>query len=309
MKMILATILVLFSVSSLNAQEIYSQAYGNPKDKPILFLHGGPGYNSVMFELTTAQELANNGFYVIVYDRRGEGRSVDTSAKFTFEQTCNDILNLYNKYNLEEAVLIGHSFGGIAATIFAENYPDKVKSIVLVAAPVSLQETFKTIIATSKAIYESKNDSINLNYIAMLEKMDTSTIQYSSYCFMHAMQNGFYTPKHMSENAKNIYAQFKSDTLMMKYSTQMTYQAPQGFWNNENYTTINLKTNLQKLKQSGIEIYALYGKDDGLYSANQVNDLKSIVGDGNLKYFENCSHNVFIDQQAQFIEALKNWLK
>jgi hypothetical protein len=31
---------------------------------------GGPGYNCGGFEVSTAQELANNGFYVIVYDRR-----------------------------------------------------------------------------------------------------------------------------------------------------------------------------------------------------------------------------------------------
>jgi hypothetical protein len=33
---------------------------------------GGPGYNCAGFEVSTAQELANNGFYVIVYDRRGK---------------------------------------------------------------------------------------------------------------------------------------------------------------------------------------------------------------------------------------------
>lgn len=309
MKILIATIAAICSVCSVSAQHIYSKAFGNPDDEPVVYLHGGPGYNSVNFELTTAQELANNGFYVIVYDRRGEGRSLDPSANYTFDQTCDDIHKLFIEYDLDKTSLIGHSFGGMVATLFAKKYPDKVQSIILVGAPVSLQETFRTIIAKSKAIYESKNDSINLNYISMLEKMDTGSIQYSSYCFVHAMQNGFYTPNNMSERAKNLYAQFKSDSLMMKYSSQMTYQAPQGFWKNENYTTLDLTTNLKELRRNGIEIYALYGKDDGLYSLNQVADLKKIVGDNNLKYIENCSHNVFIDQQAQFIEALKNWIK
>jgi proline iminopeptidase len=309
MKIVIATIAALLCVCSVNSQDIYSKAYGNPDDKALIFLHGGPGYNSVNFELTTAQELANNGFFVIVYDRRGEGRSLDASAKYTFEQTFNDILKLYDEYDLDKPSLIGHSFGGVVATKFAVKYPEKVQSIILVGAPIALQETFKTIIRTTKAIYKSKNDTINLKYISMLEEMDTSSIQYSSYCFMHAMNNRFYTPKNMSQEAKDIYAQYKTDSLMRKYSSQMTFHAPQGFWKNENYTTLDLRDDLYELREGETAIYGLYGKDDGLYSADQVADYTSMIGDNNLKYFENCSHNVFIDQQDLFIEALNNWIK
>ena len=127
---------------------------------------------------------------------------------------------------------------------------------------------------------------------------------------MHAMQNRFYTPNNISEKAAEIYAKFKTDTLLVKYSTQMTYQAPQGFWKNESYTTLDLNDNLKELKQNEkIKIYALYGKDDGLYSYDQVSNLKSIIGYHNLRYLENCSHNVFIDQQDKFMESLKEWIK
>ena len=138
----------------------------------------------------------------------------------------------------------------------------------------------------------------------MLENMDTASIEYSSYCFGQAMQNGFYTPINPSAEAKNIYTKFKIDTLLTKYASQMSYEAPQGFWKNEKYTTIVLTKNLQSLQKQNIKIYGLYGKDDGLYSAQQVNDLQNLIGSSNIKYFENCSHNVFIDQQTQFINAI-----
>ena len=89
----------------------------------------------------------------------------------------------------------------------------------------------------------------------------------------------------------------------------MSYEAPQGFWKNEKYTTIVLTKNLQSLQKQNIKIYGLYGKDDGLYSAQQVNDLQNLIGSSNIKYFENCSHNVFIDQQTQFINAIYTWTK
>jgi len=290
-------------------QSIYTKTFGSSRDKPIIFLHGGPGYNCVNFEATTAQELADKGFFVIVYDRRGEGRSKDANAKFTFKETFDDLNSIYQKLSLTKATLIGHSFGGVVGALFAEANPKKVQSIILVGAPVSLQSTFKNILSKSKSIYQTKKDSVNLNYISMLENMDTASIEYSSYCFVHAMQNGFYTPKNPSVEAKNIYSKFKTDPLLVKYASQMSYEAPQGFWKNEKYTTIDLTKTLLKIQRQKIRIYGLYGKDDGLYSVQQVTDLQNQIDSSNLKYFDNCSHNVFIDQQTEFIDAIKTWIK
>lgn len=309
MKLFSTAILFIVLTLTTNAQTIYSKAFGNPENKAVIFLHGGPGYNSSTFEFTTAQQLADAGFYVITYDRRGEGRSVDSKAKYTFQETFDDLSSLYKKYNIKQVTLIGHSFGGIVATLYAKKQAKNVANIILVGAPVSLQNTFKTIIKTSKEIYTAKKDNVNLNYISMLENMDTTSIEYSSYSFMHAMQNGFYTPKEISDEAKNIYAEFGTNEELKKYGSQMGYEAPQGFWQNENYTTIDLKPSLKLLLEKGFNIYGIYGKDDGLYSAEQVANLKELIGTNKLQYLDNCSHSVFIDQQSLFIEALKDWLK
>ena len=292
-----------------NGQTIYTKTFGNSKDKPVIFLHGGPGYNCVNFEATTAQQLADKGFFVIVYDRRGEGRSKDPNAKFTFNEAFNDLNNIYSEYKLTKSILIGHSFGGVVATLFAEANPKKIQSIIFVSAPVSLQATFKNIMEKSKIIYQSRKDSVNLNYISMLENMDTASIEYSSYCFAHAMQNGFYTPKNPTAEAKSLYSTFRTDTLLKKYASQMNYQAPQGFWKNEKYTTIDLTNNIENLKKKKIKIFGLYGKNDGLYSIRQVEGLQKQIGADNVKYFDSCSHNVFIDQQRQFIDDVKMWTK
>lgn len=307
MKKALTVFVILATTIVVNSQSIYSTAYGNPNDTPLIFLHGGPGYNSVGFESTTAQELSENGFYVISYDRRGEGRSPDKNAKFTFKETFDDLNSIYDKFNLDSATLIGHSFGGIIATLYAEKHPDKTKSIILVSAPLSLQETFSTILNSSKSIYVSKKDSVNLNYINMLEKMDKSSLAYSSYCFSHAMQNGFYYPKAPTKEALTIYKKFNTDTLLKKYSTQLTYEAPRGFWQNEKYTTLDLNENVKQLIKNNIAVYGLYGMDDGLFSETQIADIENLLGEDSLEYLSNCSHNPFIDQQTEFISALKRW--
>lgn len=308
MKTIITTTIFLLVTMVALGQSVYIKTFGNSKDEPIIFLHGGPGYNCANFEATTAQKLADEGYFVIVYDRRGEGRSKDLSAEFTFHETFDDLQSIYSEYSLTSATLIGHSFGGIVATLFAEIYPEQVQSILLVGAPVSLQATFKNILVRSKSIYQTKKDSVNLKYISMLENMDTTSIEYSSYCFGHAMQNGFYTPAKPSEEAKSIYSKFRTDPLLTKYASQMSYEAPTGFWKNEKYTTIDLTEKLKTLQIKNVEIYGLYGKEDGLFSEQQINDLQDLIGNSQLRYLDNCSHNVFIDQQTEFIVAIKTWI-
>jgi len=302
-------IIVLCNMSPVFGQGIYVKTFGNTSATPIIFLHGGPGYNCSGFEITTAQKLANEGYYVVVYDRRGEGRSVD-NAEFTFKQTYSDLLAIMDSLNIESANLIGHSFGGMIAVKFAEKHKDKVQSILLVGAPISLQESFKTIITTCEKIYTKNKDETNLSYIKMLKEMDSTSVEYSSYCFMHAMQNKFYSPNNPSSEAKVIYQLFKSDSTLIKYASKMGYKQPQGFWKNEKYTTIDLTNDILMLKKNTeIKIYGMYGKEDGLYSVQQIDNLIGMLGKENVLYLDNCSHSVFIDQQKLFIEGLKKWIK
>jgi len=139
--------------------------------------------------------------------------------------------------------------------------------------------------------------------------MDPTSIDYSSYCFMHAMQNGFYSPENPTAEAKQIYELFKSDSTLIENATKMGYKQPQGFWKNEAYTTIDLSNDIISLVEYGINITGMYGKEDGLYSKKQITDLKKRLGDENLMYLDNCSHSVFIDQQELFIAGLNKWVK
>ncbi|WP_212006715.1 alpha/beta hydrolase [Chitinophaga sp. HK235] len=303
------TVLLFFTTLYANAQTLYVKTYGNPKDKPIIFLHGGPGYNAVNFEVTTAAQLAGKGFFVIVYDRRGEGRSPDTAARFTFDEALTDIDGLYKTYHLKKAVLLGHSFGGVLATLYAEKHPAAVDAVVLASALVEAQENFRTILRRVKDIYREKHDSANLQYISLIEGMDTAGLMYSSYTLGHAMLNGFYTPKHPSEEAKAIYREAAKDSLLKKYGSQMTRQAPNGFWKNEHYTTLNVLPNIKNVVARKVKVYGIYGKEDGLFSEKQVGDLEGIIGSEHMDYLTGASHNVFTDQQAIFINDLKKWLK
>lgn len=292
-----------------HGQTLYSKAFGKPGGKTLIFLHGGPGYNASTFEETTAQKLADQGFYVIVYDRRGEGRSVDPNAAFTFQESFNDLDSICSIYKVHKVNLIGHSFGGMVAALYANKHPKNVQSVIFVGAPVSLQETFRNIRKKSTDIYAAKHDSVNLRYMQMLDNMDTASFEYSSYCFAHAMQNHFYSAPNPTEETKKIFELFKTDTVLTKYAAKMTSKPAMQFWKNEKYTIMNIDADVHKLLKAGVPVYAFYGENDGLYSAKQVDDLRKIIGGKNLKYYPNCAHSVFIDQQTSFLTDLTAMLK
>lgn len=295
----------ILGLLNVNAQSLYSKAFGNPQDKPLLFLHGGPGYNSASFEFTTAQRLADQGFYVIVYDRRGEGRSTDPNAEYSLAEAGADIQTIMEQYKVTKVHLLGHSFGGILAVKFARIHPELVHSVVLIGAPVSLQESFTQIIARCKTIYEAKNDISNLKYLGLLQEMDKTSMMYASYCFMHAMRNGFYSPKQPTDEAKALYANMKTQPELVKWGGQMTQEAPLGFAKNDQYTTLDLTDNIKQLVEKKMPVYGFYGQEDGLYSEAQIKKLEQLLPEKQLYYWSQCSHSVFIDQQSNFIATLK----
>ncbi|MGN7824729.1 alpha/beta hydrolase [Chitinophaga sp. 22536] len=308
MKQILTALLCLV-LCRAHSQTLYVKTYGSPTDKPVIFLHGGPGYNAAFFEVSTAARLAEKGFFVIVYDRRGEGRSPDTTAKFTFGEALADIDGLYKTYKLKKAVLLGHSFGGVLAVKYAGKNPGAVDAIVLADALLNAQETYRTILAKVKGLYQEKKDSMSLRYIEMIEQMDTAGLAYNSYTLGHAMMNGLYGPAHFSDEAKAIYQETRKDSVVKRYASQMTRLAPTGYWEHEHYTTLNMLPELKKLVTGKVKIYAVYGKDDGLFSEKQVAAVTAILGSDRVDYLTGAGHNVFADQQVSFLDDLKKWLK
>lgn len=306
----LLTVCCLHGIT-ISQVDLYLQTFGDSSDPALIYLHGGPGYNCSTFEASTAQSLADRGFFVIVYDRRGEGRSSALNAKYSFEESIADINLLMKHFKIAKVSLLGHSFGGMLAIKYAEKFPENVEEIFLIGAPISLQKTFKNIISKSKEIYTIKGDSTSLMYINMLEKMDTTSLMYGSYSFMHAMQNGFYSPKKPTEEAIQIMQKMSTHAEAIHFS-QMTTEGPTGFYQTEKYTTLDLMPEVRKLVKNGVKITGLYGEEDGLYSVDQVFELQDVIGKDNIFYFSRCSHSVFIDQQSSFLEVITtnlNYLK
>lgn len=295
---------VLFN-NQARGQSIYSKSYGNKENPAVIYIHGGPGSNSTLFEATTAQKLADMELYVIAYDRRGEGRSADPNATFTFEEASNDLIDIYKKYNIAQASIFAHSFGGIVSAYFAERYPEKVKSIILVAALFSQQESYNHILDSAEKIYGKKNDTTMLEKIQETRQMLKNTAEYraSVYSFTDGM---FDMPEPTMESIELREIYKNSDFYK---NNIRNWNAPAIFYQNEILNNVDTKAILKKLKTDGIKLFGIYGKQDRIFSRKQLNDLREITGRENFTLIDNSSHFLYVDQQRIFLKTFSKYMK
>ncbi|MFZ4929656.1 alpha/beta hydrolase [Chryseobacterium sp. Mn2064] len=304
MKFSTTILFILFTVF-YHAQTLYSKAYGNPNNPPVIFIHGGPSGNATLFEGTTASKLAEKGFYVIVYDRRGEGRSKDKNATMTFQESFEDLNQIYADYKIKKANIIAHSFGGIIGTLFTSHFPKKVSSLTLAGALFTQQETYDHILKQAKEYF--KNDPTRLKEILEIEKLAKNSAVYRKRCYEIAgIMNFFKMPSPTPESQelrKNYEAgEFYTNNIRNPNS-------PAIFYKNEPLNNLDNTKILKEIKKKGTPIFAIYGKNDGIFSEKQLNDLKNIVGKNHFRLIDNCSHYLFVDQQDEFLQFITLTLK
>jgi proline iminopeptidase len=134
--------------------DLHVVSRGDPKSQPVVFVHGGPGANSVVFELTVHDAIANLGFRVVTYDQRGSTRSPKgTPAEYSYAKATQDLDDVVASLGLVKPILVGHSFGGALALHYLERFPGKAKGAVLVASPIDFPQTYDTILVQCASRY------------------------------------------------------------------------------------------------------------------------------------------------------------
>ena len=114
------------------------EAADKPNGKTVVLLHG-KNFNGAYWA-TTMEWLLRFGYRVIVPDQIGFGKSSKPERyQFTFQQLADNTQWLLSGLGVEEAIVIGHSMGGMLATRFALQYPEATEQLILVN-PIGLED-------------------------------------------------------------------------------------------------------------------------------------------------------------------------
>ncbi len=109
---------------------LYWEESGNPKGKPVLFLHGGPGSGT---DGKCRRFFDPQAYRIIVFDQRGAGKSTPHSCLInnTTWDLVDDIEKIRNLLKIDRWVVFGGSWGSTLALAYAQTHPEKVLALIL----------------------------------------------------------------------------------------------------------------------------------------------------------------------------------
>jgi proline iminopeptidase len=118
-----------------DGQQLYWETCGNPRGRPALVLHGGPGSGCTTWHRRLFDPRA---YRVVLFDQRGCGRSTPHAGSPETDLAANttghligDIERLRGHLGIDRWLVLGGSWGSTLALAYAERHPARVSAIIL----------------------------------------------------------------------------------------------------------------------------------------------------------------------------------
>ncbi|MGV9882031.1 prolyl aminopeptidase [Streptomyces sp. NPDC003006] len=118
-----------------DGNRVYWEACGNPRGKPAVVLHGGPGSGCTPF---FRRYFDPDAYRVVLLDQRGSGRSTPHASDPATDMSVNttphllaDLELLRRHLGIERWLVWGASFGSVLGLRYAQTHPERVSELVL----------------------------------------------------------------------------------------------------------------------------------------------------------------------------------
>ena len=133
----------------VNDIEMYYELIG--EGEPLLLIHGlGSSTRDWEFQVPTFSQK----YQVITIDIRGHGKTDKPKGAYSMKLFTEDISELIKKLGIYATHVLGISLGGGIAFQFAVDYPDLVKSLIIVNAGIEMPlDSFKLKLEAFKRIF------------------------------------------------------------------------------------------------------------------------------------------------------------
>lgn len=309
----------------INGIKEYIQIRGEDTANPIMiFIHGGPaspmGYVSAYYQKNLEEQLT-----IINYDQRGSGRTYyanNKDANVNVDLLVEDLNGIIEyakeRFNKDNVIIVGHSWGTVIGSIYVQKYPDNVSCYIGISQVTNLYENKLNIARMALERDEIKGTKDEKELTELINQMSTV----SNYENMSIEELG----KMVSLTAKYIACDGEMSGI-----AQMWTGITSPDMNLEDIKWFISSMNLQKFFEQNKDImeYAFFGFDISNLSTTYNVPIYFVSGDGDYavcqkdveiyyesisaldkKYYklENVGHSMFMDNPPLYCEAIEEIL-
>ena len=234
------------------------------KGKTLVFIHGLS--DNLLYWEFLASNLKHD-YQILRVDLRGHGESELGNEEITIDTYVNDLNNLLDELGISNVNLIGFSLGSAVALDFANRYPQKVDSLVLMSGFHKMDDDLKSALNLFK-------NSLNVGFEEFYDKILPMVL----------------CPKVIEDNKDEL-------DLLREIASQNA--------NVEAYikaVDVCLNFNAEKyLSKINAPTLILAGKYDGISTLQMQKDLHERIKNSKLIVFDDAKHNLLVGKNNEKI--------
>ncbi|MBA2652338.1 MAG: alpha/beta hydrolase [Tatlockia sp.] len=287
-----------------NPEFYISRFTKNPNLPYVLFIHGGPGFNSGILEyLIEHNHLFNSLHYnIILYDQRNCGKSNKFLGHVLHQDNINDlqkiVLHLNDQCNLNICALIGHSYGAKLLFDYYKRFESTIPGLFISTAKSILTPRLNNLMLDLSYLKKNNVDLYN-KIFNEIDDIDLNKLWKISEQLTPIFQENKARPYFYWANLEyyNLVQEVQK-RINLPLDTKTFISVRQDIYSSESKFSVNInELEISKLWINGFHDFVMNGHDVAMSK-----DLGVIT-------FYKSSHYPHLEENDRFSELLNEFIK
>jgi 3-oxoadipate enol-lactonase len=253
----------------------YYEDHGDNKSYPLILIH--PIGGNILIWHHEISLLLKSGFRVIAYEIRGHNRTnMGRVGAYAMQDLVNDLRQLVEHLSIKRCSIIGHSIGGIIASMYAAQYPRNVDAIILInSSPKKFKE-------------KDLEKHFKTREVAITQGIE-ALVEYKRRGFDETRD--LLKDKRHSDLFRDVLSKTSVNGLVA--ATIALYTIPENV--------------VGKLQTSHCKVFAIVGSDDDVFM-RLLKETKEEMPEMELKVLDGSDHWVIIEKPKEMYDILMSFL-
>lgn len=267
------------NIVAINGKKVLYWQKNPEKKEVMILLHGFPGNHIGLVDI--AKTI--NNYRIIIPDLPACGQSELLEEKHTLENYSKWLCDFMKNLSIDQAIIIGHSFGSRVALFFSIYHPKRVKKIILITPVLKVDSLIAYFMA------------LHCNIAKLLPKYLRKTW----------LSNGFYHKVSHAIIFKSSDTKKRQQIMNRNFKESKNIDHRVAMEIFDEFYKSNLISISNKIESKSLIIV---GDIDEIVSMNSIRELSIKLTNFEIKIMENSGHLVPLEEPLLVANVIKNYI-